>query len=1499
MKFFKINKIEAVVLTTFLIVAMFLAPISALEVKQTKITNDNIVGTGAKINPRIEQITNELGPFELDKTYIMEPTLLLSLEDKDDAGYKRDAGNEISRAFILYPNEMIDDWPGRGRTGKLSSSDTQDWYSFSVCNGQNIVITLTPPSGFDYDLALWDFDTLERASSSNSGSTIESINFLADKTGTWYMQIKYISGSGIGQYSFTISLNGQNDANTGNDAGDDFAGATLLSNVGIFYGFLDMNDEEDWYKFNVNADQGIHFKLAMKQTAFYSDFDISLYNPSGEMVHRETYYYDDELLYPADAPGLWRIKINIFPGYTDIPNPTEWDYWTYGSGVYKLEFILESSAPAPPGPIPQPQITPIAHTFKVANDPNSNKDDFGYLASIPACNYLEGGMRYLAPIVYTGDNTPTNWFGTVEDTTNYLLDDWNTYLNMMGKTPVIYNVPSDPVQAAAQIATSNWASSDLAVVAVDGSDYKDTATTVLHRTRTLRRNAEVETIPNDSDKIMKIGDSYVYPMFIGPKWGAINVSIYGSNIPSSITPSLIELFPKFMSLANDWWPVNDNVPRNDIYYGVTTAGVWAAGVNSITGDWDLKITKYACHRYKIKINDADSVLKATVTTTTPSDLLVLLVDPEGHIRAPDYPDWNGGEINPIHGWNGMDTGDPAYSCDPFRAWNPEPLTEFSAEVLHPEKGYWTAIVVPRNAQGSSSIRYTISGEIRKLNSKRVDATISAANAAVIASQEHVPLLYVKENEIPAATQNALTTLGVNKVIFVERNQIGSSVRDDLPTIEADLKTMKEIIDYIKDYPSSENYITITSLKTGDGYFAPSAMLAAYHGSPVLRIEEASTEIGDTGIGSGNIIVGIINGNAYGMDASTGEIIWSYPSGWTPQDPLSLDKQTDDKIYLGSTNDMIFCLEGSSGDIIWNYPTGDIETTSAGNLESSLYLDLADSTAICLDSSTGEVHEALPIKSVINPAGMANRIDTWELWGGDYYHGNRAPGHLPIHTEPLSPMGPGKLLLELLKYLLSGGEQGELPPLGMDAKRYWNEEMYNGVHDWIKSYGLDLEGQEAYAIVAPRKDIRLELHSVMIGNNSYAGHIPGETPALSADQIVRSILYPALIYANPNRDVTTTQFMNYPDGDTWKTNDGVNHAVYSTREVKKAFMSHNRIFDGHCLWDAHLERINDGASVMYYSGHGTGGSGISGQYTQTDFSVYPDQIWYDAWRGYMYDNWKTPRENGRRWYNPEPPNLYDIIHYKYVDQLMENLRSLAVFYMSCSTAQQFAPLVYLEHGAVTWYGNAGSGLCPEADLQDDELFKDTMINGLSVGKAFSKQVWLHYRDFTTSDPTSMYGPSSVYGGEGVTTIQCIYGDPELIVYSPEWTSPTPIDSPLGSGRNEPPSVPVITGPTSGNAGTTYDYTFISTDPEGDDVTYYIKWCQGCSGEEWVGPYPSGQQITVSHSWSEQGTHTISAMAKDIYGSESDWGYLEVTMPFNMISTKSNILALKLFKQNANN
>jgi hypothetical protein len=302
------------------------------------------------------------------------------------------------------------------------------------------------------------------------------------------------------------------------------------------------------------------------------------------------------------------------------------------------------------------------------------------------------------------------------------------------------------------------------------------------------------------------------------------------------------------------------------------------------------------------------------------------------------------------------------------------------------------------------------------------------------------------------------------------------------------------------------------------------------------------------------------------------------------------------------------------------------------------------------------------------------------------------------------MTPVQLIIELLKFVITG--ENNLPPLGMDAKRYWLEDLYNTIHDWVDdSYGLDLPGQESYVFVSPRDDINIMAHSVMMGNNSYSGHIPGFTTAYINDIIIRNILYPALIYANPNRDITTTQLMNFPDRtgsyNRWTTNDGETFdPITSSYHAKKSFSSHNRIYEGHCLWDAHLQRLNEGASIMYYAGHGTGGSGISAVKQFQENCNYPDQEWPDGWRSYVYDSWETVRDDGTRWFNPEPPLLYDIIHFKYHDELYGNLRSNAIFYQSCSTGQQFGPMIYLGHGALCWYGNAETGSCPPSDLEDD-------------------------------------------------------------------------------------------------------------------------------------------------------------------------------------------------------
>jgi hypothetical protein len=106
-------------------------------------------------------------------------------------------------------------------------------------------------------------------------------------------------------------------------------------------------------------------------------------------------------------------------------------------------------------------------------------------------------------------------------------------------------------------------------------------------------------------------------------------------------------------------------------------------------------------------------------------------------------------------------------------------------------------------------------------------------------------------------------------------------------------------------------------------------------------------------------------------------------------------------------------------------------------------------------------------------------------------------------------------------------------------------------------------------------------------------------------------------------------------------------------------------------------------------------------------------------------------------------------------------------------------------------------------------------------------------------------------------------------------------------NEGPNRPTIDGPVSGKPGIVYNYTFNGTDPNEDDLEYYIKWGDG-NNTNWIGPYSSGEEITLGHSWAKEGTYIIFAKVRDAYGEESSSGSLEVSIPRNRVKTFNSLL-----------
>jgi len=111
------------------------------------------------------------------------------------------------------------------------------------------------------------------------------------------------------------------------------------------------------------------------------------------------------------------------------------------------------------------------------------------------------------------------------------------------------------------------------------------------------------------------------------------------------------------------------------------------------------------------------------------------------------------------------------------------------------------------------------------------------------------------------------------------------------------------------------------------------------------------------------------------------------------------------------------------------------------------------------------------------------------------------------------------------------------------------------------------------------------------------------------------------------------------------------------------------------------------------------------------------------------------------------------------------------------------------------------------------------------------------------------------------------------YVTPWSDPVVIT--IATFDNQPPGAPDIDGPVRQRPGT-YEYTFRAIDPDGDDVCYFIEWGDG-TVQEWTDLYPSGEVVTVSHTFTKMGTYKIQAKARDVHGVEGPWSTMPVRIP----------------------
>ncbi len=114
-------------------------------------------------------------------------------------------------------------------------------------------------------------------------------------------------------------------------------------------------------------------------------------------------------------------------------------------------------------------------------------------------------------------------------------------------------------------------------------------------------------------------------------------------------------------------------------------------------------------------------------------------------------------------------------------------------------------------------------------------------------------------------------------------------------------------------------------------------------------------------------------------------------------------------------------------------------------------------------------------------------------------------------------------------------------------------------------------------------------------------------------------------------------------------------------------------------------------------------------------------------------------------------------------------------------------------------------------------------------------------------------------------------------------------PFGDFNPNAPDAPEINGSTNPEPEVEYEYTFITTDPNGDNVFYYISWGDG-TFEEWIGPFDSSEEVIRSHTWKSKKNRVITAQAMDTNGLVGCWGTLPIIMPRNRATYNSLFLQL---------
>ena len=156
--------------------------------------------------------------------------------------------------------------------------------------------------------------------------------------------------------------------------------------------------------------------------------------------------------------------------------------------------------------------------------------------------------------------------------------------------------------------------------------------------------------------------------------------------------------------------------------------------------------------------------------------------------------------------------------------------------------------------------------------------------------------------------------------------------------------------------SSMNAAVWSSLAVADGFVVVGCKdcniycLNASSGELVWKFPTGHEVNSSPAIANGCVYVGCDDGLVYCMDVATGKLLWTSNVGGLVRSSPAV---ADGRVYIGSGSHDVFCLNASDGNPIWIFPTGYGVDSSPAISDGVLYVACDNFFVYALNASTGE------------------------------------------------------------------------------------------------------------------------------------------------------------------------------------------------------------------------------------------------------------------------------------------------------------------------------------------------------------------------------------------------------------------------------------------------------------------------------------------------------------------------------------------------------------------